>query len=194
MQIQTKQLGIFAALVLLMTVTRGSHFGSAINLPDATLAIFLIAGFMLPRFTLTALAAFILLLLEAGGLDYYAIVHRGVSDYCVSPAYWFLIPTYASMWFAGHWFAARQQNNWSSLALFGGVSWLSSSIAFLISNGAFYTLSGRFTEMSIAEYAARVAKYYPPYVSGALMYLALAAVIYVMAQQLNKATTSPAQQ
>ena len=194
MQIQTKQLGIFAALVLLMAVTRGSHFGSAINLPDATLAIFLVAGFMLPRFTLAALAAFIFLLLEAGGLDYYAIAFNDVSDYCVSSAYWFLIPTYASMWFAGHWFAARQQNNWHSLALYGGVSLLSTSIAFLISNGAFYTLSGKFSDMSIAEYASRVAKYYPSYASGALMYLALAAVIYVLAQQLNKAASSPAQQ
>lgn len=194
MQIQTKQLGIFAGLVLLMAVTRGSHFGSAINLPDATLAIFLVAGFMLPRYTWTALAAFTLLLLAAGGLDYYAIVHRGVSDYCVSPGYWFLIPTYASMWFAGHWFAARQQNNLSSLALFGAVSWLASSIAFLISNGAFYTLSGKFTDMNIAEYAARVAKYYPSYVSGALMYLALAAIIYAAIIQLSKASSGAAQQ
>ena len=194
MQIQTKQLGIFTALVLLMFLTRGSHFGSSINLPDATLAIFLIAGFMLPRFTLTALAAFIFLLLEAGGLDYYAIVYRGVSDYCVSPGYWFLIPTYASMWFAGHWFASRKQSNWSSLALFGGVSWLASSIAFLISNGAFYTLSGKFTEMSIAEYAARVAKYYPPYVSGALMYLAIAAAIYISVNMLHKSATGAARQ
>jgi len=194
MQTQTKQLGIFAALALLMAMTRGSHFGSSINLPDATLAIFLVAGFMQPRFTLTALAAFIFLLLEAGGIDYYAITYQGVSDYCVSPAYWFLIPTYATMWFAGLWFAARKQNNWTSLALFGGVSWLATSVAFLISNGAFYLLSGRFTEMSVAEYAARVAKYYPSYVSGGLMYLALAAVIYVAVNQLSKTSAGAAQQ
>lgn len=193
MQIQTKQLGIFAALALLMAVTRGSHFGSAINLPDATLAIFLVAGFMLPRFTLTALAAFIFLLLEAGGLDYYAIVYQGVSDYCVSPGYWFLIPTYASMWFAGHWFASRQQNNAHSVALFAGISLLSTTVAFLISNSAFYLLSDRFSDMSVAEYAARVAQYYPPYVSGALMYLAMAAIIYVSAKSLHKAAAGTAQ-
>lgn len=193
MQIQPKQLGIFAGLVLLMAVTRGSHFGSAINLPDATLAIFLVAGFMLPRYTLTALATFIFLLLEAGGIDYYAITYNGVSDYCVSPAYWFLIPTYAGMWFAGHWFASRQQNSWNALALFAGVSWLATTVAFLISNGSFYLFSGHFTEMNVAEYAARVAKYYPSYVSGALMYLALAAVIYVAAITLNKTTTGTAQ-
>jgi len=192
MQIQTKQLGIFAGLVLLMAVTRGSHFGSSFALPDATLAIFLLAGFMLPRFTLTALATFIFLLLEAGGIDYYAIAYQGVSDYCVSPAYWFLIPTYASMWFAGHWFVAHQHNSWNDLALYSGVAWLSTSVAFLISNGAFYLLSGRFTDMSLAEYAARVAKYYPSYVGGGLMYLALAAVIYGLFNNMNKSSTNAA--
>lgn len=188
MQIQTKQLAIFAGLALLMAVTRGSHFGSSFALPDATLAIFLVAGFMLPRFTLAALAAFVFLLLEAGGIDYYAINFAGVSDYCVSPAYWFLIPTYASMWFAGHWFAAHQRNNWNAVALYAGVAWLYTSIAFLISNVSFFLLSGRFTDMSLAEYAAAVAKYYPSYLGGSLMYLALAAAAYVLLGNLNKSS------
>lgn len=190
METKTKQLGIFAVLILLMAVTRGSHFGSSINLPDATLAIFLVAGFMLPRFTLTALAAFIFLLLEAGGIDYYAINVAGVDDYCVSPAYWFLIPTYASMWFAGHWFAAHQRNNLNGLALYSGVALLSTTVAFLISNGAFFLLSGRFTEMSLADYAARVAIYYPSYVGGGLLYLAIAASVFVLVKNLNKASAN----
>lgn len=193
MQSQTKQLGIFAALVLLMAVTRGSHFGSPINLPDATLAIFLVAGFMLPRFTLAALAAFLFLLLEAGGMDYYAIAYQGVDDYCVSAGYWFLIPTYASMWFAGHWFASRRQSGLNRLALFAGVSWLSTTVAFLISNGAFYLLSSRFSDMSIGEYAGRVAKYYPSYAAGTLMYLALAATIYALLSNLNKPAANSVQ-
>lgn len=192
MQIQTKQLAIFAALVLLMAVTRGSHFGSPFALPDATLAIFLLAGFMLPRFTLAALAAFVFLLLEAGGIDYYAINVAGVSDYCVSPAYWFLIPAYAGMWLGGRWFATRQKNSWNSLALFGGVSWLTTTVAFLISNGSFFLLSGRFTDMSLAEYAARVATYYPSYLGGSLMYLALAAAVYVLLGNLNKSSAGAA--
>ena len=193
MQTQTKQLGIFAGLVVLMAFTRSSHFGSTIHLPDATLAIFLVAGFMLPRTTWAALTAFAFLLLEAGGIDYYAIVYRNVSDYCVSPAYWFLIPTYATMWLGGRWFAAQQKSDWKGLALFAGVSWLTSSVAFLISNGAFYLLSGRFTEMNVAEYAARVAKYYTPYVSSSLMYLSLAAIIYIAVTQLTKTSADTAQ-
>ena len=192
MQIQTKQLAIFTGLALLMAVTRGSHFGSSLALPDATLAIFLVAGFMLPRFTLAALAAFVFLLLEAGGIDYYAINFAGVSDYCVSPAYWFLIPAYAGMWLGGRWFATQQKNSWNSLALFGGVSWLATTVAFLISNGSFFLLSGRFTDMSLAEYAARTAQYYPSYLGGSLIYLALAAAAYVLLGNLNKSPAGAA--
>lgn len=192
MQLQTKQLGIFAALVLLMAATRGSHFGSSFSLPDATLAVFLLAGFLMPRFTWTALLAFVFLLLEAGAIDYYAINVDGVSDWCVTPAYWFLIPTYASMWFGGSWFATRQQNTWRSLALFGGVSWLAATAAFLISNSSFFLLSGHYSELSVAEYAVSMAQYYPPYLSGSLMYLALATVIYILLNNLNRGSAGAA--
>ena len=193
MQLQTKQLGIFAVLVLLMAVTRGSHFGSSSYLPDATLAVFLLAGFFLARLSWVALLAFGLLLLEAGGIDYYAINVAGVSDWCVTPAYWFLIPTYASMWLGGRWFAARQQNSWRHLALFGGVSVLATMFAFLISNGSFYLLSGRYSEMGVAEYAGSMAQYFLPYMTGSLIYLALAALLYIVLGNTNKAAAGAAQ-
>ena len=186
MQLKTKQMGIFSALVLLMAATRGSHFGSSFSLPDATLAVFLLAGILMPRFTWIAALAFVILLLEAGGIDYYAINAAGVSDWCVTPAYWFLIPTYASMWLGGHWFAGRQQFNLSSLALFGIVSCLTTTAAFLISNGSFFLLSGYYPEMSLAEYSGRVTQYYAPYLAGSLIYLALAAVVYILLHNLNK--------
>lgn len=192
MQLQTKQLGILAALILLMAATRYNHFGSSISLPDASLAVFLLAGFLMARSTWPALLAFVFLLLEAGGIDYYAINVAGVSDWCVTPAYWFLIPTYASMWLGGRWFAVRQQNSWQSLALFGGVSLIATSVAFLISNASFFLLSGRYTEMSVAEYAGRVTQYYLPYLSGSLMYLALACVIYILLNGINRNTAGTA--
>jgi len=194
MKPHSKKLVIFFTLMFLMLITRFNHFGSSTSFPDASLAVFLLGGFFISRLAKLSLAAFTLLLLEAGAIDYYATQFAGVSDWCITPAYWFLIPTYASMWFSGHWFATRQQSNMTSLALFGGVAWLSTSIAFLISNGAFYLFSGKFTEMSIAEYATSVAKYYPPYVSGSLMYLALAAIIYVVIIHFQNSSTNAAHQ
>ncbi len=186
---QTRQIGIFAALALLMAATRFSHFGTAVTLADASLAIFFMAGFYFSRVNRVALLVFVLLLLEAGVIDYYATAYQGVSDWCMSPAYWFLIPTYASLWMGGRWFATMQRNDWSSLAKLAGIAWASTSIAFLISNISFYLVSGKFAGMGAGEYAASVAQYYPSYLGSCLMYLAPVAALYVVRAMLHKPAT-----
>jgi hypothetical protein len=189
MQLQTKQLGILTTLVLLMAMTRYNHFGSSISLPDASLAVFLLAGLLMARSIWPALLVFVLLLLEAGGIDYYAINVAGVSDWCVTPAYWFLIPTYATMWLGGRWFAAHQKYTLSSLVLFAALSWLTTTVAFFVSNASFFLFSGRYSEMKTIEYTGQVAQFYLPYLAGSLSYLALAAVVYILWSNLNKIST-----
>jgi len=194
MQSQTRQVGIFAALVLLMAATRFySHFGSSISLPDASLAVFFLAGFYLARLALPAAVAFVLLLLVAGGVDYYAIVFRGVSDACISPAYWFLVPTYACMWYAGRWFAARPRMRWASLGMLAAVAWGSTTVAFLISNTSYYLLSGHIADTNMAQYAESIARYYPQYLSCTMLYLACAAVLHVLLGNSGKNTSHSAE-
>lgn len=162
-------------LAALMAATRMHHFGSALHLPDASLAVFLLAGFFIASPLL-----FGALLLEAGALDYVAIAHLGVSDWCVTPAYWFLIPTYAVLWYAGRYYARIHRHSLRSLGIFAGLSVAALSAAFFISNGAFYLFSGRFPELGFAEYAGRVTQYYLPYVTGGLLYLGCAAALYAV--------------
>lgn len=186
-QISSRTLLIGMALAALMAATRMHHFGSPLHLPDASLAVFLLTGFFIssPLF-------FAGLLLEAGALDYVAITHLGVSDYCVTPAYWFLIPTYAVLWYAGRHYARIHQYSLRSLGIFAAISFAAVSVAFLISNGAFYVFSGRFAEMGMAEYAARVAQYYGPYLSGAVVYLVPAVLLYALTSKPAAATESSA--
>lgn len=172
---QNKSLVLCAVLVILMAATRMHHFGSSLHLPDASLAVFLLAGFLVASPLL-----FGALLLEAALLDYVAITHMGVSDYCVTSAYWFLIPTYAVLWFSGRYYARLHQDTLRSLGIFSAVSAAAVSVAFFISNGAFYLFSGRYPDMNMGEYAARVAQYYLPYVSGAAIYLVPAVMLYVL--------------
>ena len=194
MQLQTRQVGIFAALVLMMMATRFySHFGSSIYLPDASLAVFFLVGFYLARLALPAAAAFVLLLLVAGGVDYYAIAFRGVSDACISPAYWFLIPTYACMWYAGRWLAVRQQMKWVNLGGLAAVAWGSITVAFLISNTSYYLLSGNFADKNLAQYAGGIAAYYPEYLSCTMLYLTCATVLHVLLVNLGKNTDHSAE-
>lgn len=169
------RLAIALSLGLVMAATRFHHFGSAISLPDASLAIFFLAGFYLrPSLFLAAFLA------EAALIDYLAIAYGGVSDWCVSPAYFFLIPAYASVWFAGRWYVSHHQKTWRTLVPLLAALAMGTSMAFLISNASFYLFSGRFPDMSWVEYGARVAKYFPPYVTSIFLYVLFAAAMHVM--------------
>ncbi|MDH2919377.1 MAG: hypothetical protein PXX73_09320 [Sideroxydans sp.] len=177
------QIGI--ALIALMAATRSNlfnHFGTANFLPDASLAVFILAGFFI-----ASPAFFAALFLEAVVIDYLAITQFGVSDFCITPAYWGLIPTYLVLWAAGRFYARIAQHNLRSLSVFAAIAFVALSIAFFISNGAFYAFSGRFPDMNMTDYVARVAQYYVPYLSSGVTYLVPAALIYALAQQRLKA-------
>lgn len=179
-----QQVLIGLILALLMLATRFHHFGSALSLPDASLAIFFIAGIYL-----RPALFFGVFLAEAGVIDYVATAN-GVDGWCMSPAYVFLIPTYACLWFAGRVYARKHRNTWSTLAPLSIAVLLSTGMAFLISNASFYLLSGRFPDMGWTEYATRVAQYFPPYLLGACIYVAAAAVLHVLVAALT-AKSSP---
>ena len=153
-------------LIALMALTRINHFGDAFFLPDASLAVFFLAGLgFAKRWWLLAL-----LLVEAAVIDYVAITQFSVSAFCVTPAYLFLIPTYAVMWFAGSYCVKNINLNISEMGLTIGVMALANTVAFFISNGSFYLLSGRPVELSWAQYLDGVTRYYPHYMSSALFY------------------------
>lgn len=182
----TKTIAIFATLAALMAATRFNHFGTAISLPDASLAIFFLGGLYLARLARVSLAAFTVLILEAGLVDYYATSIQGVSDWCMTPAYWFLIPAYGSLWLAGRWFALRCSMEGRGLIGLALTAWVASSFAFMFSNAAFYLFSGFFASMSAVEFASRVTQYYGSYISVALLYIACAIGIHMMFEIMGK--------
>ena len=177
---QTKTIAIFITLIALMAATRADHFGSALHLPDASLAVFLLAGFYLPRW------AFPALLVEAGLVDYLAINYGGVDGWCFSPAYWFLIPTYFVLWFAGRFYAARYRFSLRSLSEFAAIAFAATGVAFLISNASFYLFADYFAKMSAAQYGNQVAQYFLPYLQSAFLYLIAAAVLHIVAVQVSR--------
>jgi hypothetical protein len=150
-------------LIALMVLTRFHHFGDVLHLPDASLAVFFFAGFYRKK------AFFGFLLALAALIDYVAI-KNGTSSWCISPAYVFLIPTYAVMWFAGRYCSTFKAMKIAELAKSAGLLILATSAAFAISNGSFYLFSGRYEAVSLAGYFVRVAQYYPSYVGAALIY------------------------
>jgi hypothetical protein len=152
----------YLPLVALMAVTRIHHFGNAFFLPDASLAVFFLAGLFF-----NSRAFFVALLLEAGLLDYVAISQFNVNDFCVSPAYVFLIPTYFALWFGGR-LSANSNVSAAMLTLLTSVSG-----AYLISNSSFYLLSDNISQRDFSKYVEQLSHYYAPYAGYALMYAVL---------------------
>ena len=159
--LQAKYLPI--SLIALMILTRFEHFGGALHLPDASLAVFFFAGFYRKK----ALLGFLLSL--AALIDVIAL-QNGTSSYCISPAYVFLIPTYSVMFLAGYYCAKFKSLSLSSLGIQLSTVFLAASVAFGISNYSFYLLAGQFDDLSLSQYAERVAQFYTPYVGSVLLY------------------------
>lgn len=183
MNIETlrKQLPVAAALVLAMTLTRFHHIGSVLHLQDASMAVFFLGGLFLRRH-----AAFAGYLLLAVVIDYVAVSLRGLSffeAYCVTPSYGFLLLAYAALWYAGRLYAPRLRLEAKSLAGALGVGLVAATVSFLISNGAFYWLGGRYAEPHFAEYISRVGQWGPLFVRVTMTYIVagLAAYAGVMA-------------
>lgn len=162
---------IALSLVFFILLTRSGHFATAISLPDATIALLFVGGMLLGR------AGWLLVMIIAAFLvDAYAIGIKGVSDYCMSPAYWGLIVTYAAVWGLGRWLAARGEA--FKLLPYVATGFVASSVAFVLSNVFWYAFSGRFGEMSVVEFSTKIAHYGVPYVGYAMMYLGIAWVAH----------------
>ena len=182
MNINIKKMRMPLALVGLMLATRFHHFGDSISLPDASLAVFFLAGLWVGGWKF-----FTILLVEAGLIDYVAISQFSVSDYCISSAYSFLIPTYASLWLAGRYCARFKTLQLTELMIQFGMLFAATTIAFTISNGSFYLLSGKFADLNWVEYTFRVAQYYLPYLSSTLIYTV---VIFALVKIVSSLATT----
>ena len=178
---------IAVTLLAVLIVTRSGHFGTSFKLPDASWAMFWLAGALTTRWWWPAV-----MMVAAALIDYFVINH-GISSYCVTPAYPFLIPAYLSLWLAGRWMAESLTMKANSLArimlsIASGVT-----TAFVISNVSFYALSGYFSTLSAWQYAQDVARYWPHYLIDTTMYACAGLLIrFIIRAALNVRTLSKA--
>ena len=165
---------VLAILSFLMLATRTHHFSSFNHLPSASIAIFFLAGMYLRN--IKAFWFFYILTLT---IDLASSYYRGQFGDCITTSYPALVLSYGVMFTVGYYTRPNwQRSAWQinivkvALALF-----IASSIAFFISNGSYYALSGKFPELSWAEYATRVDKYYFKSISNPIFYVISAIVI-----------------
>jgi hypothetical protein len=184
--------GILGLLVLLMAATRVNHF---VPVPDASWAIFFVAGFYLKDLVRWA---FPLLMIEAVLVDYFVISGQGISfwdHYCVSAAYWFLVPAYFTLWLGGSVLRAQCRGlRLRELGLLVASFVVALSVSYLISNGSFYWLADSVpAPRSMAAWLTNLGDWYLPYLQTQSLYVAIAASLHVLAAQALKALPQLAQ-
>jgi hypothetical protein len=186
---QTRRLGILLALALVMAVTRFHLSLLHHAVWDASWGVFFLAGFWLRG---TGRWAFPLLMAEAVLLDYLVISGQGIdfwSHYCVSAAYWFLIPSYLSLWLGGSWLARHASGlNARTLGLAVAALLVSVTACYVISNGSFYWLSHSVpAPRSFTAWWENLRDWYLPFAQTTALYVGLGAVLHVLALQLSGA-------
>jgi hypothetical protein len=172
----------FFALVLLMIATRFPGLASNWHLQDASWALFFVAGFYLRAHWQWAFPA---LTGMAAAIDLVAIGSYGIDNYCITVAYWFLVPAYAALWWGGTWLRSRASLDARGLTLLIASLVTSVSLCYLISNGSFYWLGGRVANPSWEGWVSNFAAWYWPFTRVALAYVAVAAFIHVPVVKLQ---------
>lgn len=179
---QPKRIYLAIALLVVLALTRVGHFGGAINLPDATLAVFFFGGLWL-----AGLEYFGVCMALAFGIDVYLAQTTTEAGWCLTPAYFGLIPSYGAMWLAGRWLGRTPE---LPVVRFATVSLGAVAVAFLISNATFWAFSGYFGSMPAADYAWTVSKYFLPYLTNAVLYLTLGWVAQRLLLQQHRVRTA----
>lgn len=175
---------ILSLLVLLMAGTRLNHFAPV---PDASWAVFFIGGFYLRNWTRWA---FPLLMGLAVVVDWTVISNQGMSfwqHYCVSAAYWMLIPAYFAMWTGGMLLRRYYRSaNLKSLGMLATTVIGSVALCHLIAQGSFYWISASVAEPTFAGWAKNYSDWLLPYMQSAAMYIGAAALVQVVAEAISK--------
>ena len=156
---------VILLLTVVMAVTRIEHFGLSRVVPDASTAIFFMAGLLI-----AGPVWFAALLIEALALDITAIKAVGVDPVCITFGYFMMIPAYAALWYAPR---VLRNGFTPDVAGFGKLVLAcaaGTAVFFVLSNIGYYFGGGFSVSMGAAEFARRVAQYFPDYLTSTLIY------------------------
>jgi len=175
---------IFIGLLALMALTRTEYPDFSVIIPDASWAVFLLAGFFLRQ-----ARYFIIFALAAWGLDIFAFRADLAAAYCFTPGYIALVFTWMALWFGG-----RLVNADSARAplLLTAVALPTAFVAFVISNLGYYLYSVYGETMTAMEYSIAIAKYLPWFEATTAAYASLVSASIWGVRQLQQQRLSQA--
>jgi hypothetical protein len=165
-EINLKTSLLLLSLFLSMILTRGSHVTTLYNLPDASLAVFLIGGIYLKN-----IRFFIMFFLTALFIDFGVATLDPKLGFCLTNGYWGLIPSYAALWISGYFL--NRHNLIQKLSIFMPIVSVAIILSFIISTQSYYIFSGRFGSPSLTESILHGWEYLPQYFLSSFTYIGL---------------------
>lgn len=190
-----QRFAIFGAIALVLVVTRLHVIATAFHftaIPDASWAMFFVGGFFLRG---ASRWAFPVLMALAVAVDYIVISNAGLnfwSHYCVSPAYWLLVPAYFALWYGGL-LLRRHYNGLTlrTLGLLGATLFVAFCVCFVLSNGSFYWMSSSWignsgTVPTFAGWTKNLGDWFVPFLRVTVAYVAIVAALHAAAVGLTR--------
>ncbi|HEY5970721.1 MAG TPA: hypothetical protein VIT22_01905 [Pseudoxanthomonas sp.] len=178
---------LFVLLALLMVSTRLhlptslTHFGPV---PDASWAAFFLGGFYLRGWSRWAFPVFMVM---AVAVDYVVISGQGMdffAHYCMSGAYWFLVPAYFALWLGGLLLRkSYKEANGKTLGVLVASLFGSVVLCHLLSQGSFYWISDSVADPTFAGWWKNYSDWFVPYLRTTAIYVGLAVIVHVGVQQ-----------
>ncbi len=166
-----QQFFLFLFFTLVILFTRGNHFPTITQLPDATWAIFFLIGFYFasPVFLIAAIVQFVL-------IDYFVVTKLGIGEYCYTAAYIFLPFAYSCLWIAGRWLSKHWESNLRGALKFFIAAFLGILTCEIISSGSFNLINQ--TQANGFDLIELLIKYLPSALKTTFGYLLIAGAIH----------------
>lgn len=165
-----------AILLAVMLATRLPIFAGFLHLQDASWAVFFLAGFYLRELWRWVFPTFIAM---AVAIDLVAIGSMGVPNYCLTVAYWFVVPGYGSLWLGGAWLASRATPGLLGAGRALAALLVSASLCFFITNASFYWIGERVTAPTWDGWVANFTRWYWPFVRTTVAFAGAALLVHL---------------
>ena len=116
-------------------------------------------------------------------VDYVVISGQGMdffAHYCMSAAYWFLVPAYFALWFGGMLIRRfYKEANGKALAVLAASLFGSVVLCHLLSQGSFYWISDSVADPTFAGWWKNYSDWFVPYLRTTAIYVGLAVIVHV---------------
>ncbi|SFV62871.1 Optional hypothetical component of the B12 transporter BtuM [hydrothermal vent metagenome] len=167
----TQTIFAISIMIILMILTRGhsNWISTIVHLPDFTIPALFITGVYFRDWRIA-----IFLITIAIGIDNYAILYKGVSANCITPAYAFLPIAYYVIFLSGRFLTSLNINSLNNLLKVSSVIIIATSLEWILATTSYYA----FTTASWSNFPSYVMRWAPVEISAILQWMIAITILF----------------